>query len=151
MLSVRAAWRVIVLVWALSACTVQLVSPYNPELARMASSMQAEVTAWDLKMRSGAGTIADDPRNPEILETLNKWRGEAAAMLTLAISNDPGNVSCGEAVKAMSGAIKSRIAAILPEAAATAAAGSSAGARGVAAMRCLWLGSPPTSTISREF
>jgi len=48
-----------------AACAEQLVSPYNAELAQKASSMQAEVAAWDLTMRGGAGTIADDPRHPE--------------------------------------------------------------------------------------
>src|SRR5258707_14567309 len=87
----RTAWLLIlVLGGVLSACTVQLVAPYNSELAQTASGMQAEVIAWDLHMRSGAGTISDDSRHPDVLGTLNKWQGAAGAMLTLAISNDPG-------------------------------------------------------------
>jgi hypothetical protein len=41
-------------------------------------------------MRRGAGTIADDRHHPDVAATLDKWHGEAHAMLTLAISNDPG-------------------------------------------------------------
>src|SRR5271166_5791981 len=102
-----------------AACAVQLVAPYNSELAQRASSMQAEVAAWDLTMRGGAGTIADDPRNPEVVAIINKWHGEADAMLTLAVSNDPGKVNCSEAAKAVSAAIDSRLPADL-QAAATA-------------------------------
>jgi hypothetical protein len=95
----------------LIACTVQLVSPYNAELALRASSMQSEVAAWDLTMHSGAGTFSDDPRNPSVSATLNKWRGEADAMLTLAISNDPGVINCSEAMRVASGAIETSIPA----------------------------------------
>jgi hypothetical protein len=125
----RAAWLLILLLGGvLSACTVQLVAPYNSELAQTASAMQAEVIAWDLQMRSGAGTISDDPRHPDVLGTLNKWQGEAGAMLTLAISNDPGTVNCGEAVKAVSSAIESRLPAELRAAAQPAGGASGAGA-----------------------
>jgi hypothetical protein len=86
---------------AVSACTPQLVSPYNVELQQKASTMQAEVAAWDLTMRDGAGTVADDPRHPDVTATLNKWRGEADAMLTLAISNDPRIIPCDAAAKAV--------------------------------------------------
>jgi hypothetical protein len=113
---------------AVSACSVQLVAPYNPELAQRASAMQAEVTAWDLQMRSGAGTIADDPRNPKVLGTLNRWRGEAEAMLTLAIANDPGAVNCSAALKAVSSAIESRLPPEL-HIAPSAASGAGAPAR----------------------
>jgi hypothetical protein len=106
------------------ACTVQLVAPYNSELEQKASAMQAEVSAWDLTMRAGAGTIADDPRNPVVAATLNKWRGEADAMLTLAVSSDPGIVSCNQAVKAVSGAIESSIPADLRAAAQSPATAS---------------------------
>jgi hypothetical protein len=46
--------------------------------------------AWDLTMRRGAGMIADDPRHPDVAATIDKRRGEADAMLTLAVSTDPG-------------------------------------------------------------
>jgi hypothetical protein len=82
-----------------SACTPQLVSPYNVTLQQKASDMQAEVAAWDLTMRNGAGTVADDPRHPGVAATLNKWRGEADAMLTLAVSNDPRVIPCDKAAK----------------------------------------------------
>lgn len=118
---------------ALPACTVQLVAPYNSELAQRASAMQAEVAAWDLRMRGGAGTTANDPRHPDVRTTLNRWRGEADAMLTLAISNDPGAVNCGAAVRAVSSAIESRIPAELragPPPSVTPAGAGSAPARG---------------------
>lgn len=43
------------------ACSVQLVAPYNSDLQQKASYMQAEVAAWDLTMRGGAGTIPSAP------------------------------------------------------------------------------------------
>jgi hypothetical protein len=95
------------------ACTVQLVAPYNAELTQRASSMQSEVAAWDLTMHGGAGTTGDDPRNPSVSATLNKWRGEADAMLTLAISNDPGVINCSEAIRVASGAIQTTVPARL--------------------------------------
>jgi hypothetical protein len=93
----------------ISSCAVQLVAPYDAELQRRASSMQADVAAWDLTMRGAAGTIAADPRNPDVVAMINKWRGEADAMLTLAVSNDPNVVSCSEAVKAVDRSIESAI------------------------------------------
>jgi hypothetical protein len=81
---------------AATACTVQLVAPYNSELEQKASSMEAEVSSWDLAMRQGAGRIDDDPRNPDNVKMLNKWRGEADAMLTLIVSSDPDLVNCSE-------------------------------------------------------
>jgi hypothetical protein len=109
-------------------CTVQLVAPYNSDLEQKASSMQAEVAAWDLTMRGGAGTIADDPRHPDVTATLNKWHGEAEAMLTLAVSNDPGMINCSEAMRAVSGAIESSIPANLRGAAQPNSTVSSANA-----------------------
>jgi hypothetical protein len=111
----------------MAACTVQLVAPYNSELEQKASAMQAEVSAWDLTMRDGAGTVADDPRNPSVAAALNKWRGEADAMLTLAVSNDPGIVGCSQAVKAVSAAIEASVPADLRAAAQSAAAGTPSG------------------------
>jgi hypothetical protein len=97
----------------IAACTVQLVAPYNSDLQQKASAMQAEVGTWDLTMRAAAGTTAADPRNPDVSAALNKWRGEADAMLTLAVSNDPGLGQCGEATKAVSGAIEASIPEML--------------------------------------
>jgi hypothetical protein len=90
-------------------CTVQLVAPYDPDLEQKASSMQAEVAAWDLTMRASAGTVVADPRNPGVAMIINKWHGEAEAMLTEAASNDPGAVNCGEAVKLVSGTIENAV------------------------------------------
>jgi hypothetical protein len=81
----------------LGGCSVQLVAPYNPDLAQRASSLQAEIAAWDLTMLKTAGTQAADPRNSAVIATLNKWRGEREAMLTLAISNDPHTIPCAKA------------------------------------------------------
>ena len=84
---------------------VQLVSPYNADLQQKASTMQAEVGAWDLGMRTAAGTLAADPRYPDVVAKLDGWRGEADAMLTLAVSSDPGVVKCSAALKAVHEAI----------------------------------------------
>ncbi len=112
LLSKRTAWPVLaIFAFALLGCSVQLVAPYNSELAQRASSMQAEVVAWHLRIRSGAGTTLADPRHPDVAATLNRWRGEADAMLTIAISSDPGTVNCSEAEKTVSAAIERRIAA----------------------------------------
>jgi hypothetical protein len=108
-----------------TACTVRLVAPYNPDLQQKASSMQAEVAAFDLTMRAGAGTIIDDPRNPSVALMINKWHGEAEAMLTLAASNDPGVVNCGEAARLAAGAIETAVPANLRT---PPAAGGGAGA-----------------------
>lgn len=114
---------------ALSACAVQLVAPYNPELARRASSLQAEVAAWELQMRPGVGTITDDPRHPGVASALNRWHGEAEAMLTLAVADDPSAGACGEAVRAASLTIEHALAAEMPGAApAPALAAPSVGA-----------------------
>lgn len=88
------------------ACTAQFVAPYSSDLQQKASSMQAEVSSWDLTMRGTAGTIAADPRHPDVTAMLNKWRGEADAMLTLAVSNDPNAVNCSDAAKAVFGLIE---------------------------------------------
>ena len=96
-----------------AACTAQFVAPYNADLQQKASAMQAEVASWDLTMRAGAGTVADDPRNPDVNATLNKWRGEADAMLTLAVSNDPNAINCNDATKSVRGMIESSIPADL--------------------------------------
>jgi hypothetical protein len=106
-----------------TACTVQLVAPYNSDLQQKASSMQAEVAAFDLTMRAGAGTIVDDPRNPGVALLINKWHGEAEAMLTLAASNDPGVANCGEAARLVAGAIESALPPNLRSAPAAAAGG----------------------------
>jgi hypothetical protein len=93
----------------MTACTIQLVSPYNSELEQKASAMEAEVSSWDLAMRQGAGRVDDDPRNPDNVKMLNKWRGEADALLTLMVSTDPGIVNCSEAAQAAYKAIESKI------------------------------------------
>jgi hypothetical protein len=115
----------------LGACTPQLVAPYNPDLQQKASAMQAEVGAWDLTMRAAAGTVAADPRNPDVAATLNRWQGEADAMLTLAVSNDPGQVRCSEAVNAVQaaiiGALPADVRAAAQANAQSAGAGSTAG------------------------
>ena len=116
------------LFWSsLAGCTVQLVAPYNSDLQQKASAMQAEVIAWDLKMRSGAGTISDDPRHPDVAATIDKWRGEAGAMLTLAASNDPGIANCSAVVQAIHGAIVSAVPDQLREATAEQSQGQNAG------------------------
>ncbi len=115
----------------LGGCPVQLVSPYNAELQQRASAMQAEVGTWDLMMGAAAGTVAADPRYPDVGATLDKWRGEADAMLTLAVSNDPGLVNCSAAVKAVHNAIIEALPADLRAAQANvAAAKDSANAAG---------------------
>jgi hypothetical protein len=95
-----------------TACTPHLVAPYNSELEQKATAMEAEVSAWDLTMRQNAGTLAADPRDPGNVKILNQWRGEADAMLTLIVSNDPGTVNCDKAAQAVYKAIEGR----LPEA-----------------------------------
>jgi len=126
----RICFAALALGCALSACTVQLVAPYNSELAQRASSMQAEVVAWDLRMRDGAGTITNDPRHPDVTATLNKWRGEAEAMLTLAIANDPGTVNCSAVLKTVAGTIERSLPAevlLAPLSSAQSRAASSSG------------------------
>lgn len=99
----------VVTMMATACTTVKLVAPYNSDLQQKASSMQAEVAAWDLTMRNGAGTISDDPRHPDVAAMINKWHGEAEAMLTLAVSNDPGKANCSDAVKYVYGVIESKV------------------------------------------
>jgi hypothetical protein len=71
--------------------------------------MESEVSAWDLTMRQGAGTLAADPRDQDNVKMLNKWRGEADAMLTLIVSSDPGTVSCDKAAQAVYKAIEGKL------------------------------------------
>lgn len=96
-----------------TGCTVKLVAPYDADLQLKASSMQAEVDAWDLTMRNGAGTIADDPRHPDVVAMITKWHDEAGAMLTIAASNDTVTANCSEAEKAVYGVIENDIPANL--------------------------------------
>jgi hypothetical protein len=105
------------------SCAVQLVAPYNAELSQTASAMQADVATWDLKMRAGAGTVADDPRNPAVSSVINTWHGQAEAMLTLALSNDPGTANCADSIRTMAGAIQTAIPAGLRSAAQSAGSG----------------------------
>lgn len=112
--------RLILLALATSiaaSCAVTLVAPYNAGLQQQASAMQAEVSTWDLAMRGAAGTVTADPRYPDVVAMLNKWHGEADAMLTLAVSNDPGLVHCGAAVIAIHDAIVAGLPADLRAAA----------------------------------
>jgi hypothetical protein len=53
---------------------------------------------------------------------INKWHGEAEAMLTLAVSNDPGAVNCGETAKSIYSAVESAVDAELEKANGAAAA-----------------------------
>ncbi len=108
----------------LGGCPVQLVSPYNSDLQQRASAMQAEVGTWDLAMYAAAGSIAADPRHPDVIATLDKWRGEADAMLTLSVSNDPGLVKCAAAVRAIHEAILEALPADLRAAQQATPAGS---------------------------
>ncbi|HEX5314539.1 MAG TPA: hypothetical protein VFX38_06510 [Gammaproteobacteria bacterium] len=112
-----------------AGCTVTLVAPYNAQLAAQASAMQADVSSWDFTMRDRAGTVAADPRNSEVMATLNGWRGEADAMLTLAISDDPQTVHCSAIARATYAAMAGMIPANLraPESASAAGAASSSG------------------------
>lgn len=120
-------WGIIlVAVAVLAGCSVQLVAPYNSQLEQKASSMEAEVSSWGLTMRAGAGTVADDPRNPDVVKTLNKWRGEADAMLTLAVSSDPRSVSCNKAAQAVYAGLEKALPNNLRGAAETAASKASA-------------------------
>ena len=126
-----------VAVMILAGCTAQLVASYNSQLAQQASSMQAEVSSWDLTMRQGAGTITDDPRNPDVAAMLNKWRGEADAMLTLAVSSDPHSVNCDKAAQAVYTGMESLIPASMrasaqPVSASNSVSSSSCEARLVA-------------------
>jgi hypothetical protein len=99
---------------AVAGCSVHLVAPYDSELEQKASSMEAEVSSWELAMRRGAGTLTDDPRNPDVTRQLDKWRGEASAMLTLIVSADPRTVACNEvatlALKAIQGSLPAALA-----------------------------------------
>ena len=126
----------------IGACAVQLVSPYNADLQQKASTMQAEVGAWDLGMRTAAGTLAADPRYPDVVAKLDRWHGEADAMLTLAVSSDPGVVKCSAALKAVHEAI---VNALPPDVRAAVPA-NAAGARG-SAMGC---GSALASTLGEQ-
>lgn len=110
-------------------CAVKLVAPYNPDLQQKASSMQAEVAAWDLTMRSSAGTISDDPRNPDVAAMINKWHGDAEAMLTLAVSNEPGMANCNEAAKGVYEVIQKAVPADLHEVTQSTPSGSNANAK----------------------
>lgn len=114
----------VIAILAVTSCSVQLVAPYNADLAQKASSMEAEASSWDLTMRGGAGTIADDPRNPDVVAILNRWRGQADAMLTLAVSNDPGTVGCSQAAQAAYAAIESSIPSALQIAGSTTGSAS---------------------------
>jgi len=96
-----------------AACTVQLVAPYNSELQQQASALQAQVGTWDLTMRAAEATINADPRNPEVVATLNAWRGDADAMRTLALASDTGLVPCATAMKDAANAINAAIPASL--------------------------------------
>ena len=98
---------------SLTACPIQLVAPYNSDLQQHASTLQAEVATWDLSMRKAAGTVRADPRYPDLAATLDKWRGEADAMLTQAVANDAGIVHCGKAVDAVRGLIQGALPADL--------------------------------------
>lgn len=114
-----------------TGCAVQLVSPYNSDLQQRASAMQAEVGTWDLAMRAAAGSVRADPRNPAVAEPLNKWRGQADAMLTLAISSDPGLVKCGDAIKAIHHAIVDALPADVSRQEIDAAAGGGSATQAV--------------------
>ena len=45
-------------------------------------------------MRSQAGTVATDPRNPQVQAALQRWLGELEAMQQLQFSTDPGLIEC---------------------------------------------------------
>ena len=78
----------------LLSCSVQLVSPFDADLQKRASDLTSEISAWEMQMRSQAGTVATDPRNPQVQAALQRWLGELEAMQQLQFSTDPGLIEC---------------------------------------------------------
>jgi len=86
----------------LAACHMQWVSPYSADLQKRATDMLSEVVTWEAHMRSVAGTVAADPRHPDVQAQLAKWQGEIEAMSEIEIGIDPGSTSCDAFLQSIS-------------------------------------------------
>ena len=106
----------------LSGCQVQWVSPYSADLQKKASDMLSDVVAWEVQMRSAAGTAAADPRNPDVKAKFAAWAGNIEAMAQIELGIDPGASGCDAVLAQLSGIVSPALKKILPS---TAAAGSS--------------------------
>lgn len=107
----------------LASCQVQWVSPYSASLQSKATTMLAEVSAWEIQMKAAAGTPAADPRNPAVIAQLSKWHGEIEAISQIELSIDPGSTACDAFLKQTSQAV-SGVLSKLPTGPALDAAGS---------------------------
>jgi hypothetical protein len=84
----------IILCAVLQGCQVQLVSPYSADVQKRASDMISEVSAWELQMRSDAGTPEADPRQPDIKAKFANWQGEVEAMAAIEAALSPSIIKC---------------------------------------------------------
>ena len=109
----------------LTGCQVQWVSPYSAELQKKATDMLADVVAWEGHMRGAAGTVAADPRNPDVQAKLEAWRGNIEAMSAIELGIDPGATVCDKFIATISNGISTRLKKALPTAPAAASGTSS--------------------------
>jgi hypothetical protein len=78
----------------LAGCTVQLVSPYNAEIANRTVAMYEDVSVFEEHMRTLGGTVAGDPRQPELQRLFDGWWGSLQTMRALSVSNAAGVIDC---------------------------------------------------------
>lgn len=108
------------------------VAPYNAGLQQRATTMLAQVTAWEASMATRAGTVQADPRNPAVSDQLDKWRGEIEAMAAIEAGIDPEAGTCDSVVRAILGPVESKLKRL----GASVPAGSGSDAAAKTSLRC---------------
>lgn len=106
MVRLRSVCLAVILAAAMPGCAPTLVAPYSSDLQKRASDMTGEVSAWERSMTRAAGTVAADPRHPDVQAQFDAWNGTIDAMTAIAVSLDPKTVRCdaitakvGEAIR----------------------------------------------------
>jgi hypothetical protein len=95
-------------------CQQQWVAPYSPDLQKRASDMLTDVAVWERHMREAAGTVAADPRYPEVQAKLQTWSGELEGMATIELGIDPGSTVCDAFLKSLGDRLEPGLTRMLP-------------------------------------
>lgn len=110
----------------LAGCQQHWVAPYDAGLQKRAVDMLADLSAWEGAMRGAAGTLAADPRHPDVKARLQAWSADIEAMAAIELAIDPGSASCDRLVQGLAKPLAQHLPGLLPSAApsATASGGS---------------------------
>lgn len=111
-------WRfiLILLLSFLPGCQQQWVAPYDAGLQKRAADMLADLSAWEGAMRSAAGTLAADPRHPDVQAKLQSWLGDVEAMAAIELAIDPGSAGCDHFLQTLATPLGQSLPGLMPAA-----------------------------------